>query len=128
MNRIMLCGSTGKDPEVRKNIDGKSFANVSLATTERWKDKQGNIQEKTEWHRLVFSGGLADVVEKYVHKGDKLLVEGKITYRKYTNNDGKEVSITEIYVDNMEMLSNKGATKDAPQETATENLDDRIPF
>lgn len=134
MNKVILCGMTGKEPEIRKTPAGTIFANVSLATTERWKDKQGNKQEKTEWHNLSFSEGLANIVEKYVHKGDKLLIEGKISYRKYTNKEGKDVCMTEIKVVSMEMLSTKSKSEPSNKEERWESaeqsdLDDSIiPF
>ena len=89
VNKVILLGNVGQDPEVRFSQQGTAFANVSLATTEKWKDKQtGEQKEKTEWSKLVFSGRLAEVVGEYVKKGSKIYVEGKLETRKWQNQEG----------------------------------------
>jgi single-strand DNA-binding protein len=97
MNRVTLFGNVGKDPEVRVTNDGTKIATLTLATSERWKDRgTGEAKERTEWHRIVVFGGQAEVIEKYVKKGDKLLVEGSIQTRKWVDQAGVEKYTTEI--------------------------------
>ncbi len=105
----MLIGNVGKDPDVRYYDADQAVAQVSLATTERGYTLQNGTQvpDHTDWHNLVFFRGLAKYVEKYVRKGDKLYVEGKIRYRMYDDKQGKRKYVTEIYVDNLEMLVSK---------------------
>lgn len=109
MNKAILIGNVGADPEVRYFEGGRAVAQVRLATTERGYTLQNGTQvpDRTEWHRVVMRNALAEVVEKYVHKGDKLYVEGKIFTRTYDDQTGVKRYVTEIYVDNMEMLSPK---------------------
>lgn len=97
INKVILIGNCGKDPECRTMQDGKRVANVSLATSESWKDKAtGEKKEKTEWHRVVAFGQLAEVIEKYVKKGSKLYVCGSLQTRKWTDKDGAEKYSTEV--------------------------------
>ncbi len=107
MNKVMLIGNVGIDPDVRYYDRDQAVAQVSLATTERGYTLQNGTQvpDHTDWHHLIFYRGLAKVVEKYVHKGDKLYVEGRIRYRSYNDKEGRRHSVTEILVENMEMLS-----------------------
>lgn len=108
INKVILLGNVGQDPEVRFSQSGTAFANVTLATSEKWKDKQtGEQKEKTEWSKLVFSGRLAEVAGEYVKKGSKLYVEGKLETRKWQNQQGQDVYTTEIKVFQMEMLDGK---------------------
>jgi len=109
MNKAILIGNVGADPEVRYFEGGRAVAQVRLATTERGYTLQNGTQvpDRTEWHRVVMRNALAEIVEKYVHKGDKLYVEGKIFTRTYDDQTGVKRYVTEIYVDNMEMLSPK---------------------
>lgn len=99
INMVTLLGRVGKDPEIRKSGSGKLFANLSLATSEKWKDNDGNTQEDTEWHRVIFIGPVSEVVEKYVTKGSQICVVGKIKSRKWTDAHGIEKTVTEIIVD-----------------------------
>ena len=103
----MLIGNVGKDPDVRYYDADQAVAQVSFATTEKGYTLANGTQvpDHTDWHSLVFYRSLAKIVEKYVHKGDKLYVEGKIRYRSYDDKQGKRRYVTEIYVDNMEMLT-----------------------
>ena len=139
LNKIMLIGHVGQEPEIRYTQDGKPIANLSLATTEKWKSKGGEAQEKTEWHRIVVFGGLAGVVEKYVKKGDKLYIEGKIQTRNWTDNEGVKRYSTEVAVDikgTLLMLGGKSEPKTQPKKrsragTVEEEgtpFDDKIPF
>ena len=105
---MILIGNLGKDPEVKVFQDGNKVASFSLATTEKgFKTKSGiDVPEKTQWHNIVVKGSLAEVAEKYVHKGDKLCIEGKLEYRSYGEESAKKY-ITEIIATNMEMLTAK---------------------
>ena len=107
LNKVQLIGRTGKEPEVRYTTAGDAVTNVSLATTESRKDKEGKKQEKTEWHNLVFYRGLAEVVGEYVKKGALIYVEGKLTTEKYEK-DGENHYITKIIVSDMKMLGGSG--------------------
>lgn len=111
----MLIGNVGKEPDVRYYEADQAVAQVSLATTEKGYTLPNGTQipDRTEWHNLVFYRSLAKIVEKYVHKGDKLYVEGKIRYRFYDDKQGKRRFVTEIYVDNMELLTPKSASTHA---------------
>lgn len=115
MNKVMLIGNVGKEPDVRYYEADQAVAQVSLATTEKGYTLPNGTQipDRTEWHNLVFYRSLAKIVEKYVHKGDKLYVEGKIRYRFYDDKQGKRRFVTEIYVDNMELLTPKSASTHA---------------
>ena len=111
VNKVILLGNVGQDPRVKYFDAGSAVATFSLATTERGYTLANGTQipDRTEWHNIVASNRLAEIVDKYVHKGDKLYLEGKIRTRSYTDQAGATRYVTEIYVDNMEMLSPKGA-------------------
>lgn len=98
VNKVILIGNVGKDPEMRKTQDGRPIGNLSIATSESWRDKNtGERKEKTEWHRVsIFNEGLCKVVEQYVRKGAKLYIEGQLQTRKYTDKDGVEKYSTEV--------------------------------
>lgn len=115
VNKVILLGNVGKDPEVRYLDSGIAVATLSLATTDRAYTLANGTQvpEKTEWHNLILWRGLAETAEKYIHKGDKLYVEGKIRTRSYDDQSGAKRYVTEIFVDNMEMLTPKGAGQGA---------------
>lgn len=114
MQKLIAIGNVGNDPEIKQFQDGGSVANLSLACSERWNDKQGNRQEHTEWLRVSFSGGLANVVAQYVRKGSKIYIEGKLRTRKWTDNQGVERQITEVRADQMQMLDSKGDNGQQP--------------
>jgi single-strand DNA-binding protein len=107
MNKVMLIGNVGRDPEVRYVDQGQPVARLSLATTERGYTLQNGTQvpDRTEWHSVILWRKLAEVVEHYVHKGDKLYIEGRIHYASYDDKQGKRQYYTEIWADNMEMLT-----------------------
>lgn len=132
MNKVMLIGNVGQEPEIRYYEQDQAVAKVSLATTERGYTLQNGTQvpEHTDWHTLVFYRQLAKVVERYVHKGDKLYVEGRLRYRVYDTQKGERRYVTEIYVDNMEMLSPKPQTGTITPDTAAEPQpsDNNTPF
>jgi single-strand DNA-binding protein len=96
LNRVTLMGRVGQDPEVRYTAGGDPIANLSLATSETWKDKQGQKQERTEWHRIACFGKLAEIVKDYVRKGDPLYLEGAMRTRKWQGNDGQDRYTTEV--------------------------------
>jgi single-strand DNA-binding protein len=111
VNRAILVGHLGKDPEIRYMTNGEAVANVSLATSENWKDKDGQKKEKTEWHHLIFYRRLAEIAGEYLKKGAQIYVEGKIQTRKYQDKTtGQDRYTTEIIVNEMKMLGSKGTT------------------
>jgi single-strand DNA-binding protein len=120
LNKATLIGNVGKDPEVKAWNDGGKTAKVTLATSERWTDKaSGEKKERTEWHNVVISGALAEVVEKYVRKGHRLYIEGKITSRKWQDQSGGDRYTTEIVVGfdgKMVLLTPKGEGAACPQD------------
>ena len=107
VNKVILVGNLGKDPETYTFNNGVKKVSFSLATSESYKDKEGNRIDKTEWHNIVVWRGLADVAEKYLNKGNKVYIEGKIKTRSWEDKDGIKRYTTEIYGDNMTMLSGK---------------------
>lgn len=108
INKVILVGNVGDDAEVKTMPNGTSVANISLATSESWKDQQGQLQEKTEWHRLTFYRGLADIVGQYVKKGTQIYIEGKLQTRKWQDQQGNERYTTEVICDVMQMLGSSG--------------------
>lgn len=108
VNKVILVGRLGNDPEVRYTATGSAVANISLATSENWKDKQtGEKQERTEWHRIVFFNKLAEIVAQYLRKGSLIYVEGALQTRKWQDQNGQDRYTTEIIARDMEMLSSK---------------------
>ena len=99
LNKVQVIGNLGRDPEVRYTGDNRAIANVTVATSDSWTDKEGQRQERTEWHRVAIFGKLAEVVEKYLKKGDSVYFEGRIQTRKWTDNQGQERYTTEVVVD-----------------------------
>lgn len=131
MNLVTLIGNVGRDPETRTTSAGDPIVNLSLATTERWKTKDGEKREETEWHRVTFFGGVAKVVRDYVTKGQRIAITGKIHYSKYTDKDGNERHGVEIQVNQrgtLELLSSKGERSEAPEEKKFQATDDDVPF
>lgn len=134
INKVILLGNVGADPEFRALDGGKKVARIRVATTERYTDQQGKKQEQTEWHSVTLWGGLADVVDKYLHKGSQVYIEGKIRTREYEHNGEKRYA-TEIIANDMKLL---GRPKDAneapqavapaPQAPATPPYSDNLPF
>jgi single-strand DNA-binding protein len=118
LNKVQIIGNCGKDPEVRSLNSGDKVANLRIATTERWNDKASNTQkEATEWHNVVVFGRLSEIIEKYVNKGSKLYVEGKLVTRKWQDNNGNDKYTTEIQVNNFNgqviLLDSKGGGQSA---------------
>jgi len=111
MNKVIIIGRVGKDPELKYTPSGAAVCNLSVATTDRYKDKQGEKQETTEWHNVTAWQKLAEICGKYLAKGSKVMIEGKIQTRNYDDRDGNKKYITEIIASNMEMLGDKKETK-----------------
>jgi len=151
VNKVILVGHLGKDPEVRYMPNGEAVANVTLATSETWKDKTGEKQEKTEWHNIVFYKRLGEIAGQYLKKGSLIYVEGRITTEKWQDKEGKDRYTTKIVANEMKMLGSKSsggssfevmekpaaseqssaapASKaPAPAKSNFDNFDDDIPF
>ena len=140
VNKVILIGNVGKDPDVRYLDNGVAVATFPLATTERAYTLQNGTQvpERTEWHNIVLWRGLAQTAEKYVHKGDKLFIEGKIKSRSYDDQNGIKRTIVEIFADNMEMLTPRGgaaqpqmaapAQQQPAQQPVADSPADDLPF
>ena len=144
VNKAIILGSLGQDPDIRYTAGGAAVANISIATNEQWKDKQsGEMQERTEWHRVVFFGRLAEIVGEYLRKGSQVYVEGRIQTRKWQDKEGKDRYTTEIVANEMQMLGSKsgGTTASfdqsqppqqsapaAPAKGSNDDFDDDIPF
>ena len=145
INKVILVGNLGKDPEVRYMPNGNAVANITLATSESWKDKQtGETQEKTEWHRVVLFRRLGEIAGEYLKKGSQVYIEGKLQTRKWQDNAGNDRYTTEIVANEMQMLGGKGGggsagfssnntssertPAPAVAEAGNEAFDDDIPF
>lgn len=139
VNKVILIGNLGQDPEVKYMPNGNAVANVTLATSESWKDKNTGEQiDKTEWHRVVFFRRLAEVVGEYLKKGSKVYIEGKLITRKWQDKNGADRWTTEVVADQMQMLDSRGnapansgtaqsASQSAPA-PVNNDFDDDIPF
>ena len=111
VNKVILIGNLGNDPDIRYTASGAAVANISLATAESWRDKEsGEQQERTEWHRIVFFGRLAEIVAEYLKKGSQIYVEGRLQTRKWQDKEGKDRYSTEIVANEMQMLGNRGGS------------------
>lgn len=144
INRVILIGNLGRDPETRYMPSGDAMTNIAVATTDKWKDKAtGEQKEATEWHRIAFFGKLAEIAGQYLKKGSQVYIEGKLKTRKWAGKDGVEKYTTEIIADTMQMLGGRaqanessgtgagetyknGQRQDAPSNFA--DMDDEIPF
>ncbi len=109
VNKVILIGNLGQDPELRYTSAGVAVATFSLATNETWKDQDGNAQERTQWHNLVAWRKLAEICGEYLKKGSRIYVEGRLQYRNYDDKNGVKRYVTEIVIDQMMMLDSKGA-------------------
>jgi single-strand DNA-binding protein len=144
VNKVILIGNLGRDPEVRYTPNGLAVANITIATSEAWKDKQtGENQERTEWHRVALYSRLAEITGEYLRKGSKVYIEGRLQTRKWQDkNTGQDRYTTEVIADSLQMLDSKGGTgggnmdnaaaktssPEMPQIEPTESFDDDIPF
>ena len=109
INKVILVGNLGRDPEIRYTASGAAIANVTIATTDSWRDKQsGEKQEKTEWHRVVFFSRLAEIVGEYLKKGSQVYIEGRLQTRKWQDQSGQDRYTTEIVANEMQMLGGRG--------------------
>lgn len=108
VNKVILVGSLGKDPEIRFMPNGETVCNFSMATSDSWKDKQGNKQEKTEWHNIVMYRKLAEIAGEYLKKGSPVYIEGSLQTRKWQTKEGQDRYTTEIIANTMQMLGSKG--------------------
>ena len=107
VNKVIIIGNLGRDPETRYMPEGGAITNISVATTEKWKDKNGEMQEKTEWHRVAFFGKLAEIAGEYLKKGSQVYVEGRLQTRKWQDKDGADKYTTEIVANAMQMLGSR---------------------
>jgi single-strand DNA-binding protein len=143
VNKVILIGNVGKDPEIRYTPSGSAICNISVATTRSWKDKtSGDKQEETEWHRCVFYDRLAEIAGEYLKKGKPIYVEGRLKTRKWQNKEGQDVYTTEIIAHEMQMLGGRddaqqsarpapaAAAKAAPAKASTgfDDMDSDIPW
>ena len=141
VNKVILVGNLGQKPEMRYTATQTAVANLSIATTESWKDKEsGENRDKTEWHRVVFFGNLAEIAEKYLDKGSSVYVEGKIQTRKWQDKDGNDRYTTEVLGNQLTMLGSKSSSDSSNQTDSSSNTpfpdddsgeglsDDDIPF
>ncbi len=117
VNKVILVGNLGRDPEVRYLPSGEQVANITLATSYKYKSKTGEMVEETEWHRITFFSRLAEIVGQYLRKGSSVYVEGRIKTRKYTDKDGIEKYATDIIASEMQMLGSRGAAGEATTDT-----------
>ena len=135
MNKVMLIGNVGRDPEVRMTTTGTKKVSFSLATSQKYKDTAGEYKEKTQWHNIVCWGKLGDLVEKMVFKGTSLFIEGEITYRKWEDQNGVSKTITEINGNNFQILGAKANEQKRDQNQSSSQADynsvveeDDLPF
>ena len=115
VNKVILIGNLGRDPEVRYTSDGKPVANFTMATTERWNDPSGERKEKTEWHRIVVWGKQAEIAGEYLRKGRQIYVEGSLQTREWTDRDGNKRQTTEVRAQRFQMLGRRGEEAEAPE-------------
>jgi single-strand DNA-binding protein len=149
VNKVTLIGNLGNDPEVKYGKNGNAIANISLATAESWRDKDsGEQQERTEWHRVVFFGRLAEIVSEYLHKGSQVYVEGRLQTNKWQDKEGNDRYTTQIVANEMQMLGGRGGStnnqepavekstdasseqnkQSSPNQSSTDDFDEDIPF
>ncbi|NEN75594.1 single-stranded DNA-binding protein [Pelistega sp. NLN82] len=122
VNKVILIGNLGRDPEIRYNPNGMGMATLNLATTQAWTDKQtGTRKETTEWHRVVAFGGLVDVIERYLKKGSAVYIEGRLQTRKWQDKDGKDQYTTEVITEQLQMLGSRPTEEPPKAEEDTTN-------
>ncbi len=135
LNKVMLIGNVGKDPEVRRLENDVAVVTIRIATTERFKDRSGNVKEQTEWHTVVFWRNLAEIVEKHVRKGSQIFVEGRLRTKSWEDQNGQKRSATEIVADTMRLLGRRPDGQDNNRTSAPpidsdidQNEGDDLPF
>lgn len=127
VNKVILIGNLGNDPEVRYTPNGNAVATISLATSETWRDKQsGELQDRTEWHRVVFFNRLAEIVGEYLHKGSKIYVEGSLRTRKWQDKTGMDRYTTEIIANEMHMLDSRSGAGGSSREKTAPPIHDSV--
>ncbi|PTN12993.1 single-stranded DNA-binding protein [Nitrosomonas aestuarii] len=129
VNKVILIGNLGRDPETRYMSSGDAVTNITLATTEVWKDRNGEKQEKTEWHRVTFYRKLAEIAGEYLKKGRSVYIEGKLETRKWTDKNGMDRYTTEIIATDMKMLGSRAGSDnfDSSDRNANESASDQSP-
>jgi single-strand DNA-binding protein len=131
LNKVQIIGNLGRDPEIRYTNSGSAIANVAVATTFVWKDKDGRKQDKTEWHRIVIFGKLAEIAGQYLKKGSQAYFEGRLQTSKWQDKEGHDRYTTEIVANEMQMLGGRGdapAQQSAPEMAPAAPISDDIPF
>lgn len=128
INKVILIGNLGADPEVRYTPNGSAVANITVATSESWRDKQsGELQDRTEWHRVVFFARLAEIVGEYLRKGSKVYIEGSLRTRKWHDKNGIDRYTTEVIANEMHMLDSRGANANAAAAAPSANSNSNPP-
>lgn len=127
VNRVTILGNAGHDPEIRYATNGTAVVNVSLATSRSWKDKAGEKQEETEWHRVVAYDKLAEIIGQYVKKGSSIYIEGRLKTRKWQDKDGKDVYTTEVIAEQMQLLGGREEAAPAARPAPTRAAPSRAP-
>lgn len=128
INKAILIGNLGSDPELRQTTTGGAMVQINLATTDAWKDKQtGQLQERTEWHRVVFFNRLAEIVSQYAKKGSKLYIEGRVQTRQWQDKDGQARYTTEILANEMQLLDSRPGAQPMREETPPQPADRTMP-
>ena len=132
LNKVLIIGNLGSDPEIKYTSSGSAVANLSIATSERWKDRNtGEQKEQVEWHRVVLFSRLAEIAEQYLKKGSKVFVEGKLQNRDWEDAEGKKRYTTEVIAREMTMLDSRSGSDNAPQPQSSgpeDNFEEDIPF
>ena len=132
LNKVLIIGNLGSDPEIKYTSSGSAVANLSIATSERWKDRNtGEQKEQVEWHRVVLFSRLAEIAEQYLKKGSKVFVEGKLQTRDWEDAEGKKRYTTEVIAREMTMLDSRSGSDNAPQPQSSSpenNFEEDIPF
>lgn len=135
VNKVILIGNAGRDPELRRTPSGDAVLNLSIATSRQWKNKAGEKQEETEWHNLSFFGRLAEIAGEYLRKGDPVYVEGRLRTRKWQDKDGQDRYTTEVVVEQMQLMGKRPDERSAPpmksakpQQRARDYDDSDVPF
>ena len=132
LNKVLIIGNLGSDPEIKYTSSGSAVANLSIATSERWKDRNtGEQKEQVEWHRVVLFSRLAEIAEQYLKKGTKVFVEGKLQTRDWEDAEGKKRYTTEVIAREMTMLDSRSGSDNAPQPQSSgpeDNFEEDIPF
>jgi len=126
LNKTQLIGHLGRDPELRRTAEGATIANLSLATTERWTDKQGQAQERTEWHRVVLFARTAEIAEQYLHAGSLVYIEGRLQTRRWNDDNGQERQRTEVVAERLKLLDRRPAEAKPPAVATATRANARI--